>query len=415
MSSTPSPCGLQIYRNQFEIITPLQWAKGHLCASYARPTARPGSVQHGARLGSPRRQGFGLALLAAGTAAGLMAFAGRAPAAEVRPGGSLDIQLGGEAAFLAPFGDLKEKLGEQNGRYDFATDMSIELDVTAEDEATGLTYGAYVEFAAETDSLENTEEAWLFVEGGWGELRFGDDDGVTENMALGGFTVATASGGTDGDVIDTPAVNYLTNTDVSTKIVYYSPELAGWQLGLSYSPHGESFGTDIGSTDDGGIDDFFEAGLAYTGSLGEADLLLSLVGAYGRFNDEDDDIDDQVWGVMGGAVVYLGDLSVGAGLATESIGEVDLTWYNVGVAYEVEPVTVSANFGHCFACEQPAALDRDLDTHNLVLGVELAIAPGLATSLEVSFFEESRFDEDDDRFDANDSGILGLGRLAVSF
>ena len=60
-------------------------------------------------------------------------------------------------------------------------------------------------------------------------------------------------------------MNYLTNTDISTKVIYYSPEVAGFHLGVSYSPR---------DTDDGGLEDFLEAGLAYTGSLGEVDALI---------------------------------------------------------------------------------------------------------------------------------------------
>jgi outer membrane protein OmpU len=352
--------------------------------------------------------------LAALVTAGLIVPGESPSAAEIRPMGALDIELGGEAAFLAPLGHLKEKVGDKSGHYDFATDMSIELHIRAEDETTGLSYGASMELEADTDTVEAADEVWAFVEGGFGEFRFGDDDGVTENMAIAGFTVAIGSGGTDGDFIDTPVVNYLTNTSDSTKAIYYSPEIAGFQVGLSYSPHGESEGTDIGSTDDGGLDDFIEAGLAYTGAIGVVDLQGSLVGGYGKFNDVDDNADSDVRGVMAGAAVTLAGFSVAGGLGTERVGEIDLSWYNVGVAYEAEPVTVSINFGHCFACEQDDQ-DHDLEAYNLVLGAELAIAPGLTTSLEISFFEESRFDEDDDRFDAGDNGILGLGRMAIAF
>ena len=75
-------------------------------------------------------------------------------------------------------------------------------------------------------------------------------------------------------------------------------------------------------------------------------------------------------------------------LATEQVGEVNLSWYNVGAAYEAEPVTFSVNFGHCFACEQDDR-EHDLKVYNLVFGAELAIAPGLTTSIEVSIFDES--------------------------
>ena len=49
----------------------------------------------------------------------------------------------------------------------------------------------------------NTDETWIFLRGGWGELRMGDEDGVVDNSVVGGQTIAAGTGGIDGsDAVD---------------------------------------------------------------------------------------------------------------------------------------------------------------------------------------------------------------------
>ena len=44
----------------------------------------------------------------------------------------------------------------------------------------------------------NTDETWIFLRGGWGEVRLGDEDGVVDNSVVGGQTIAAGTGGIDG-------------------------------------------------------------------------------------------------------------------------------------------------------------------------------------------------------------------------
>ena len=38
----------------------------------------------------------------------------------------------------------------------------------------------------------------MFLRGGWGEIRLGDEDGVVDNSIVGGQTIAAGTGGIDG-------------------------------------------------------------------------------------------------------------------------------------------------------------------------------------------------------------------------
>ena len=93
--------------------------------------------------------------------------------------------------------------------------------------STGSSTAATIEFLADTDEILNTETSWIFVSGGWGEVRLGDEDGVADNSSVGAQEIAAGTGGIDGDVVDEIAVGvvYLTHTDTATKIRYYTPIL----------------------------------------------------------------------------------------------------------------------------------------------------------------------------------------------
>ena len=191
-------------------------------------------VRPRAGIGRIRAQNLSLACLA-----GCLALASRCPAtaAEVRPGGALDLTLTGFVRFLAHGGQLDD--ARQDDSYsrslDFSNDTELHLLARGRDEATGLEYGATIEFDADTDQTLNTIETWIFVRGGWGEVRLGDVDGIAEESSVGAQEVAAGTGGIDGDVVDEIAVPvvFITNTNTATKIRYYTPSFDGLSLGLS--------------------------------------------------------------------------------------------------------------------------------------------------------------------------------------
>src|SRR5918993_4165165 len=129
-------------------------------------------------------------------------------AAEVGAGGPLELTITGSADFLASGGELAQQREdpELSDGLDFSTDTEVHILARARDEELGLDYGATLEFEADADDEGSTDETWLFVRGGWGELRLGDVDGPVDASSLGAFTVAAGTGGIDGDIVDALAV-----------------------------------------------------------------------------------------------------------------------------------------------------------------------------------------------------------------
>jgi hypothetical protein len=335
-------------------------------------------------------------------------------AGEVAAGGALDIEIGGFVEMLAVVGDAEEKRGGDGRSIDFFTDTEVELSIEAEHAATGIAYGSRITLEADTDDDTNTGETWLFINGGFGEVRLGDDDGAAESLAVGGFSVAVGTGGIDGDDIGTPAVTTIEGSGDATKIVYFAPELAGIGAAVSYTPAADSEGSDLAVTDTGDLKDVVEAGVEYVGEIGEADLLAALTGMWGRFDSDADIGHRSAWGLQAGAKAELGDRGLGAGIGAENLGGFERTWINLGASWTIAPVEMSITYGRVLAADGPNGSPSERPW-NLVLGAETGIAPGLVGSFELSWFDDSRVDDDAGRFMEDDGGVLGLARIAVSF
>ncbi|WP_376097515.1 porin [Roseomonas sp. CCTCC AB2023176] len=141
------------------------------------------------------------------------------------------------------------------GNSDFLQETEIHI-VANGKAANGLRYGAAIEL--QNDSINQTltvagstgsaaskntidiDEAWGFIAGPFGQLRFGDEDNVYGLMAQGHIT-NFASGGVDGDFYDVlvgaarPNFNMTSDAGDNTKLIYMSPQFFGFDAGVSFA------------------------------------------------------------------------------------------------------------------------------------------------------------------------------------
>ena len=100
-----------------------------------------------------------------------------------------------------------------------------------------MEYGGTIEFEADTNNTNNTDETWVFLSGGWGEVRLGDEDGVADNSVVGAKTIAAGTGGIDGsDAVIAAPVVFLTNTNDATRSATTRPPSAASASASSYTP-----------------------------------------------------------------------------------------------------------------------------------------------------------------------------------
>jgi len=109
----------------------------------------------------------------------------------------------------------------------------------------GLTVGAVVELEGQTEADGQVDKVYAYFSGGFGEVRFGD---LEESYAQFCYLVPSAS---ELFGADSPDFNFsnagiagygATNgtcyglDDNSTKVVYFSPDFAGFQFAASFAP-----------------------------------------------------------------------------------------------------------------------------------------------------------------------------------
>jgi hypothetical protein len=344
---------------------------------------------------------------------------GAAGAAEVLPGGALNVTISGFIRWRAHSGDLDNQQGnpDQGTGLDFSNDTEAHVIVRGKHDATGMEYGGTIEFEADTNRNDNTDETWVFVRGGFGELRFGDEDGATDASSVGAYTIAAGTGGIDGSVIDAVDITAIRpfNSDDATKVRYYTPSFGGFQVGVSYTPNvgdnGASLVPDTSAID---VGDMVEAAAVYEGAFGGFGIQASLTGFYGDVKNESD-VDglggDDAQGYYGGLATEVFGFKVAGGWGHDEVGSGERDYYNVGVGYGIGPVNLSVNYGDVYNNDDDF-LGSSSESQNLVFSADTALMPGLVLAGDFSLFDNNR---DDDIEGVDDDGYVWVVRVGLAF
>ena len=351
-------------------------------------------------------------------------------AATVSPGGALDLTLTGFARFRAHGGDLDNARLDRTigGGLDFSNDTEVHVVARGKHDATGIEYGGTVEFEADTNSTLNTDETWLFVRGGFGEFRFGDEDGPIDNSWVGGNTVAAGTGGIDGSVIDTIATGMAKplNSGDSTKIRYYTPTFGGFSAGVSYTPQVGSDGQDLATkaapdpTTPGRLvagsrktNDFVEGTLVYSGAFGGINILASAVGGICDYNNapgEDDDC--EVWG--GGANLGLWGFKLGGGYWSQKQGSQEKDVVQAGIGAGLGPVNLSVTYAKVIDSDNLVTNGIEIsEPQNLVFSADVGLMPGLVLAGDIGLFDNDADGSLPGSLD--DDGYQAVARLGLAF
>lgn len=176
--------------------------------------------------------------------------------AEVRPGRGAGVTITGYLRTLAIGGDTDNlRLDESlSTGLDFFNDSEVYVVLGGESDATGLRYGGTVEFEVDTNRTDNTDESWVFVDGGFGSIRLGDENGVSDvdGLALSATAIAAGTDGLDSDEFSVlfggvPTFEPLGPSD-ATKVRHYTPSFGGLLAGIGYTSNQAT----LGSGDDSG-------------------------------------------------------------------------------------------------------------------------------------------------------------------
>jgi outer membrane protein OmpU len=313
---------------------------------------------------------------------------------EVRVGG-VEVVLGGRTLSGVQAGTDNTITGENDRGYTFYMDNELSIEANGATE-TDIRYGSTIILEVGTGGLDGDpivteiDEAALFFSGTFGRSEFGRRDGAEQLMLVGGEDAQAGTGGIDGDI---PNVNFFEfgNTDIAAKVTYFTPRIAGLQLGASFTPDYE---------DDGGEDQFqgedlegengISPGINWVGVLGSLDLTLSAVGLFAQCESNcDNGTDDgegfqeeqKSWAV--GGLLGFGELTLGVtynrqdDFAPETQ---DNDIVNFGIMYGFEEADIS--FGYNFNAFGEEALN---DSHLFVLSGNISLLPGVTLLADVAY------------------------------
>lgn len=348
------------------------------------------------------------------------------------------VMVGGVIDFQAGYGN-NDATASGERRLGFRNDTEINISVEGKSDQ-GLGYGAVVDLEGDINGDAdgqgtNAARTYLFTDGSFGRVELGSVEGAAQTMQVDAATVARATGGINGDwdrFASQTGAAFISRTglpgqqgnvdniggDDSTqnaaKINYYSPRFTGFQIGASYTPNLNSRGNDLNrlrSANEFG--NVFDVSLGYEGQFNNIGLKAS--GAYERGNGS-----VTAGGPLGlgtrtydaydaGAVVTAfgvnfagsyGDMNNAYGAGTNA------SYWTAGAAYDFGPFGASVTWLDSSFDLQGGANN---DFHNLVGGVDYALAPGLTPYVEVSWFNGVA------NAGNNNNGVIGIVGTQLAF
>jgi predicted porin len=341
-------------------------------------------------------------------------------AQEPRVGG-IEVVLSGFTEFGVVAGNKNTiTAGGHDRSYSFFMDNEVHVEANGATER-GILYGSKVFLEVGTGGLDGTspsvevDEVGLFFSGSFGRVELGREDGAEDTMYVGGEDAQAGTGGIDGDLANINFVQFTTSDD-SAKATYFTPRVAGFQLGASFTPDYEDNG---GENQFQGNDAEGENGIAggvnWVGVLGPVDLTLAAVGIFADCESNCDAAgdagagfhdDQKSWAV--GGLLGFGGFTFGAGYNRQddfAPGTHDNDIVNVGLKYGFGAANVSV--GYTFNDYDEDGLD---DSNLFVVSGDLGILPGVTLLADAGYNTEDLEARDDGDVEQDDtiSGVLSI-------
>ncbi|WP_158596195.1 porin [Oleomonas cavernae] len=287
----------------------------------------------------------------------------------------------------------------------------------------GLTYGARIELEGNTTGNQ-IDESYLFFQGGFGRLEVGYNDNVANQMhyqapspdALGLLGVNSPNYAWGGSTAQT--YDFVDND--SAKLIYFTPRMGGFQLGVSYSPdisYNNNAGS-VGADSDFNLDDDLAYGSNVAVGLNFnkefSGVTLGLSATYSWYEAELAPEDLTYFGFGGnvGFGVGVGTLTVGGSYAQYDSDDtfLDTESFDAGVQYAQGPWTV----GISYINEDYSTLFGTPTSDGSMWGVSAGggyqVAPGLDVSLGyIHYDREAAVTTDTIDDTTSDVFILGTG------
>ncbi|WP_085906386.1 porin [Kiloniella majae] len=294
------------------------------------------------------------------------------------------INLSVFTQFHASSTDADNNATATNNGHDFNTNSEIKL--TASNTAdNGLKYGLVIELEADQNATENSDENYIWLEGDFGRVELGDQDGAN------GLFVSGADVGLMYGMIDNPTGSSVSGTgadtaaDVAdssdaTKITYYTPSFNGFKAGLSYAADATDGNEVAKSVVDTQFEQVVEAGLNYSGSFNDVSIEVGASAVYAETDGQaTTDVDGNTfWGTGIGGKIGFGGFTVGTGVTYEDGDDVfdNQVSVDAGINYTTGPWQVAV--AGVWSETEANSGGTDVENTAISAGVQYEVAPGLS-------------------------------------
>jgi hypothetical protein len=299
-------------------------------------------------------------------------------------------EFGGKAATNDTLGNQRK-----NQNYTFFMDNEVIVRVNAVTDS-GIRYGSKIEIEVDGggDAGGGTgvsiDEAGLFFSGNFGRVELGRDDGAEDLIFVGAEDAQAGTGGIDGDTSNLGQVQFPDTGD-AVKATYFTPRIAGFQLGFSWVPDGNDNNNGQGNTalnGAPGTKNVGGGGINWVGVLGPVDLTLSAAGLFGDVKGSNDQQnaqgfrDDEKAFALGGLLGF-GGLGFGVsfndfkGPTKAQEGKL----LSFGLNYGLGPANVSVGFENDWN-------DNRNNAQIFVVSGDLGLLPGVTLKGDVSYNTE---------------------------
>jgi outer membrane protein OmpU len=279
----------------------------------------------------------------------------------------------------------------------------------------GIEVGVQVQLEAETCG-DQIDESFIWFEGGFGRINLGSENSAAYLMHYaapvpsGGFAFGLNESNfrayQPGGHFSGPGATTLTNpvllSSDSEKITYFTPRIAGFQLGVSYTPDqceentgvsapgavgcgGSYGGTELDNNNTGEI---FELGVNFVQKFGDFNVAVS--GSWGTGDDEVGTAatdDPEQWS-LGFQVSAWGFTVGGAYSDAENIAGargVDTQDWNIGLRYVTGPWGVGIAYANKEAQRGVGLGDDEIDAFEI--GGSYDLGPGVQLNAGVQFWD----------------------------
>lgn len=301
----------------------------------------------------------------------------------------------------------------------------------------GIEIGAEVALEAVSDG-DQIDESFIYIESSLGRLELGSrvSAGYTMYYSAPDVTLIGTNDGLTGDFIpfdETAGSVFVGNdtglgtlnstfienggNDNAQRITYFTPRIAGFQLGASYARDSNEDSNAQVDLNGDPLNNIFDVGVNFVEALGPVDVAVA--GRWGIASSNTGTGNPQIWG--GGLNVGYAGFTVGGSFSEQNnTATSDGQSFDVGVSYETGPWGLSFTYLRGTNADDEQAngalavpVGSDEELQQFVGGVSYALAQGVTLGAYGAYvdFDEDVSDDGTQTGDDVDGFILGGGIL----